>query len=180
MRPLNRAKPPACSWPDLALRIAPPQSAAGGARLGLGGQQTVEPRGVRRQRHRQAQPGGQLRRRPAAPVATEGMRQAAAVAITRLRARLQVDAPGAGGDQPFEVAHRLHREGLGGTPAAGRFRRVEADQPHAAAIGQAQGVAIDHPLHPRLAQSGGHRAGLGGRWLRGQQPQQRSNEKGAP
>ncbi|MNN81599.1 hypothetical protein D3C81_1984430 [compost metagenome] len=78
------------------------------------------------------------------------MRQRAAVFVLGLDARLQPDTPVAGLDQGLQTLPGGLGIGLAGAPVTADFRGIDADQSHAAAIDQAQGIAIDHLAHRHL------------------------------
>lgn len=134
---------------------------------------TLQPRG-RLEGHPIAQALGQQLRFQIATGTVVGMRQGAAIVIARLGANTQTHATIIGRHQRLQAPGRCLGEGLGGAPVARPFRRVDADQPDAAAIDQAQGIAIHHLGHALRRQIVDQRAeGLG----RGNQADR--NEKGA-
>lgn len=87
------------------------------------------------------------------------MGQGTSVAIFRLGADLQPDAPATSPDPRLQFSPRQHGEGFLCPPATAELRRVQPDQPNAAPVGQAQGVAIHHPRHLDLWQGAGRRTG---------------------
>lgn len=80
--------------------------------------------------------------------------------IAGLAARLQGETPVAGRYQRLQSLLRGFGEGLGGATVVRQLRRVDTDQPHAAAIAQAHGIAVHHPRHLDVLQGAGRPAGL--------------------
>ncbi|MNG09894.1 hypothetical protein D3C84_933340 [compost metagenome] len=102
------------------------------------------------------------------------MSQGAPIVVARRLALTQTDAPRIGRDQRLQTLTRRLGEGFRRTPVARPLWCIQADQAHAAAIGQAQGVTVHHPLDLGLRQLA---------WRRAQRPyrdkQEDGNEKGA-
>ena len=143
-------------------------------RVGLGlTLASLEPTG-RLEGHAKAQPFGQQLRLQIAPAAVVGMRQGTPVVIARLGADTQTDTPGIGRHQRLQAALRRLGERLGRTPVPRPLGGIDADQAHAAAVRQAQGVAVHHLGHAQRLQLGLQRAEGPGRGLQADR-----NEKGA-
>ncbi|MNN36528.1 hypothetical protein D3C81_1504280 [compost metagenome] len=83
-------------------------------------------------------------------IAAVDMCQRAAVFVSGLGARHQPDTPVAGLDQRLQAPPGGLGIGLAGAPIAADFRGIDADQAHAAAIDQTQGIAIHHLAYCHL------------------------------
>ena len=97
--------------------------------------------GVRRDRHQVAQALAEQARLEVGAAGIEQVRQGPPVVIAGLAARLQGETPVAGRYQRLQSLLRGFGEGLGGATVVRQLRRVDTDQPHAAAIAQAHGIA---------------------------------------
>ena len=80
------------------------------------------------------------------------MSQSTAIVIAGRLTLTQADTSIIGGDQRLQALTRSLGESLRRTPVASALGRIQTDQAHAAAIGQAQGIAVHHPLNPDLRQ----------------------------
>ncbi|MCY1407818.1 hypothetical protein D9M71_231270 [compost metagenome] len=129
---------------------------------------------IRRYCHQITQPFAEQLRFKTVAACTKHVRQGAAVMIALLGADQQIDTPVTCVDQRLQALARRIGIRFGWAPLATNFRGIDADQAHATAILQAQGVTIDHLAHLHHWQAAGCRAKRLGR----RQPN-RGHKKGA-
>ncbi|MNP32341.1 hypothetical protein D3C76_1255170 [compost metagenome] len=113
---------------------------------------------IRRHGHLKTQAFGEHLRFEVGAIGTVDMSQGAAVMVLAFFARQQTNLTVASRYQGFESLARDHSERFVGTAILAQFRRIQADHAHTAAIAQAQGVAVHHPLHRDRRQAAGCRA----------------------